>query len=80
MAIAGSVGLEPRAHQAAPGAINAGMFNLMRQISLLYGPKGVTVHTLSPGPADTPRRRRIAGKVAEERGKPFEESLADLSR
>ncbi len=73
MALAGSVGLEPRAHQAAPGAINAGMFNLMRQISLLYGPKGVTVHTLSPGPADTPRRRRIAGKVAEERGKPFEE-------
>lgn len=45
----------------------------MRQISLLYGPKGVTVHTLSPGPADTPRLRRIVTTVAEERGEPFAE-------
>ncbi len=51
---AGSLGLEPRAHEAGPGAVNAGVFNLMRQISLLYGPRGVTTHTLSPGPADTP--------------------------
>ena len=70
--MAGSVGLEPSAHAAGPGSINAGVFNLMRQISLLYGPKGVTVHTLSPGPADTPRLRRIVTKVAEERGEPFE--------
>jgi len=71
--IAGSLGLEPRAHEAGPGAINAGVFNLMRQISLLYGPKGVTVHTLSPGPADTPRLRRIVTAVAEERGQPFDD-------
>jgi len=71
--MAGSVGLEPSAHAAGPGSINAGVFNLMRQISLLCGPRGVTVHTLSPGPADTPRLRRIAATVAEERGKPFEE-------
>src|SRR2546429_8933058 len=44
------------------------MFNLMRQISLLYGPRGVTTHTLSPGPADTPRLRRIVAAVAAERG------------
>ena len=74
---AGSLGLEPRAHEAGPGAVNAGVFNLMRQISLLYGPRGVTTHTLSPGPADTPgcagswrrsppsgaRPRRISGGV-----------------
>ena len=56
------------AHEAGPGAVNAGVFNLMRQISLLYGPRGVTTHTLSPGPADTPRLRRIVAAVAAERG------------
>ena len=61
---AGSLGLEPRAHEAGPGAVNAGVFNLMRQISLLYGPRGVTTHTLSPGPADTPRLRRIVAAVS----------------
>jgi NAD(P)-dependent dehydrogenase (short-subunit alcohol dehydrogenase family) len=68
VAFAGSLGLEPRAHEAGPGAVNAAVFNLMRQISLLYGPRGVTTHTLSPGPADTPRLRRIAAAVAAERG------------
>jgi NAD(P)-dependent dehydrogenase (short-subunit alcohol dehydrogenase family) len=65
---AGSLGLEPGAHEAGPGAVNAAVFNLMRQISLLYGPRGVTTHTLSPGPADTPRLRRIVATVAAERG------------
>ena len=64
----GSLGLEPRAHEAGPGAVNAAVFNLMRQISLLYGPRGVTTHTLSPAPADTPRLRRIVAAVAAERG------------
>jgi NAD(P)-dependent dehydrogenase (short-subunit alcohol dehydrogenase family) len=70
---AGSLGLEPRAHEAGPGAVNAAVFNLMRQISLLYGPRGVTTHTLSPGPADTPRLRRIVAAVAAERGATEEE-------
>jgi NAD(P)-dependent dehydrogenase (short-subunit alcohol dehydrogenase family) len=65
---AGTLGIEPRAGEAGPGAINAAVFNAMRQISLLYGPKGVTVHTIAPGPADTPRLRRILANVAEERG------------
>lgn len=73
VAIAGSLGIEPRAHEAGPGAINAGVFNLMRQISLLYGPRGVTTHTISPGPADTPRLRRIVTAVSQERGVPFDE-------
>jgi NAD(P)-dependent dehydrogenase (short-subunit alcohol dehydrogenase family) len=71
VAIAGSLGLEPTASEAGPGAINAGLFNIMRQFSLLYGPRGITTHTLSPGPADTPRLRRIVTAVAEERGVSF---------
>jgi NAD(P)-dependent dehydrogenase (short-subunit alcohol dehydrogenase family) len=77
VAFAGTFGLEPSAHEAGPGAINAGLFNLMKQISLLYGPKGVTVHTVAPGPADTPRLRRIVEAVATERGEPFESVWAE---
>ncbi len=69
---AGSLGIEPRPHEAGPGAINAAVFNLMRQISALYGPRGVTTHTVAPGPTDTPRLRRIVQTVAEERGETFE--------
>jgi NAD(P)-dependent dehydrogenase (short-subunit alcohol dehydrogenase family) len=73
---AGSLGLEPRAGEAGPGVINAGVFNLMRQLSLVYGPRGVTTHTISPGPADTPRLRRIVEAVATERGQSFDEVFA----
>jgi NAD(P)-dependent dehydrogenase (short-subunit alcohol dehydrogenase family) len=76
---AGSLGLEPRATEAGPGAINAGVLNLMRQLSMIYGPRGVTTHTISPGPADTPRLRRIAQTVAQERGEPFDDVWASYS-
>ncbi len=77
VAVAGTLGIEPRAHEAGPGAVNAAVLNLMRQVSLLYGPRGVTVHTLAPGPADTPRLHRIVTAVAAERGAPFEEVWAE---
>jgi NAD(P)-dependent dehydrogenase (short-subunit alcohol dehydrogenase family) len=51
----------------------------MRQISLLYGPRGVTTHTLSPGPADTPRLHRIAAAVAAERGVAEEQVWAEYA-
>lgn len=76
---AGSLGLEPRATEAGPGAINAGVLNLMRQLSMIYGPRGVTTHTISPGPADTPRLRRIAQTVADERGEAFDDVWASYS-
>lgn len=79
VAFAGSLGLEPKAHEAGPGAINAGVFNLMKQIALLYGPKGVTVHTVAPGPTDTPRLRGIAQAVATERGTSFDEVWAEYA-
>jgi NAD(P)-dependent dehydrogenase (short-subunit alcohol dehydrogenase family) len=70
---AGSLGLEPRATEAGPGTVNAALFNAMRQLSLLWGPRGVTTHTISPGPADTPRLRRIVEAVAAEHGRPADE-------
>lgn len=69
VAFAGSLGLEPKPSEAGPGAVNAGLFNLMRQLSAVYGPRGVTTHTISPGPADTPRLRRIVDIAAAEQGR-----------
>jgi NAD(P)-dependent dehydrogenase (short-subunit alcohol dehydrogenase family) len=57
----------------APGGTHtrgstADVLDLMRQLGVLYGPRGITTHTLCPGPADTPRLRSIAAAVAAQRG------------
>ncbi len=70
---AGVFGLEPMSQETGPGTINAAVFSLMRQISGLYGPRGVTTHTISPGPADSPRLRRIVERVSGEQSRPFDE-------
>lgn len=64
VAIAGHYGLEPTAYAAAAGVANAALFNVMRQISLHLGARGVTAHTLAPGPADTERLHRVAADRA----------------
>ena len=66
--IAGSLGLEPGPLDAAPGTANAAVFNLMRQLGALYGPKGVTTHTIAPGPVDTPRLRAFVETESAETG------------
>lgn len=76
MAVAGSLGFEPGPHDAAPGTANAALVNLMRQISRLLGPRGVVVHTIAPGPLDTPRLHAIAEARAAEGGQPVAEVLA----
>lgn len=77
VAVAGTFGLEPGRDEAGPGAINAGLVNLMKQISQHHGPDGVTVHTVVPGPMDTPRLRHIAETIAAERGVRLEEVWAE---
>lgn len=79
VAVAGTLGLEPGRDEAGPGGINAGLINLMKQIANNHGADGLTVHTFVPGPMDTPRLRRIAATIAEERGMPFEEVWADYA-
>jgi NAD(P)-dependent dehydrogenase (short-subunit alcohol dehydrogenase family) len=67
--VAGSLGLEPGPLDAAPGTVNAAVLNLMRQLSALYGPKGITTHTIAPGPVDTPRLRKFVETEAAETGR-----------
>jgi NAD(P)-dependent dehydrogenase (short-subunit alcohol dehydrogenase family) len=76
---AGTLGIEPKPSSAGPGAINAGVLNLMRQLGDLYGPRGVTTHTLCPGPADTPRLHALVERGAAERGVSVEEQWASYA-
>jgi NAD(P)-dependent dehydrogenase (short-subunit alcohol dehydrogenase family) len=76
VAVAGTLGIEPGSSEAGPGAVNAGLLNVMKQISRNTNAQGFTVHSLVPGPMDTPRLRAIATTIAEEEGVPFDEVWA----
>jgi NAD(P)-dependent dehydrogenase (short-subunit alcohol dehydrogenase family) len=78
VAIAGHYGLEPTAYAAGAGVANAALVNLMRQLSLAYGGRGVTAHTIAPGPADTERLRRVAANRATLRGIDVEAVLDEM--
>lgn len=64
VAIGGHYGFEPTAYAAAAGVANAALVNVVRQLSLAYGARGVTAHLIAPGPADTERLRRVAADRA----------------
>lgn len=78
VAIGGHYGLEPTTYAAAAGIANAALVNLVRQLSLGYGPRGITAHLLAPGPADTERLHRVAGDRAMQRGVSVEEVLRQM--
>lgn len=78
VAIGGHYGLEPTAYAAAAGVANAAILNVVRQLSLAYGGRGITAHTVVPGPADTERLHRVAASRAEQRGCTTDEVLDEL--
>jgi len=78
VAIGGHYGFEPTAYAAAAGIANAALVNLMRQLSLAYGLRGVTAHLIAPGPADTARLHRVAADRAALLGIDVEEVLAQM--
>lgn len=64
VALGGYHGFEPDPTATGPGVTNAALANLIRQLSVRYGPRGVSVHLISPGPVDTPRIRKLADDAA----------------
>ncbi len=62
--IGGHYGFEPTAYASAAGVGNAALMNLVRQLSLAYGERGITAHLVAPGPADTERLHRVAADRA----------------
>lgn len=77
VAIGGHFGSEPSPQTCGAGVTNAALANLVRQLSDLLGPRGITVHMVAPGPLDTPRLHAIAATAAESRGVPVEDVLAE---
>lgn len=77
VALGGHFGSEPAPYACAAGVVNAALANLVRQLAVAYGPRGVTAHLVAPGPADTPRLRGLAAQAAERRGVTVEEVLAE---
>ena len=78
VAIGGHYGLEPTAYAAAAGVANAAILNVVRQLSMAYGPRGITAHTIVPGPADTDRLRRVAATRAEQRNCSTDDVLDEM--
>lgn len=78
IAIAGHYGLEPSPYAAAAGVANAALLSAVRQLSLAYGARGVTAHAIAPGPADTPRLRRVAADRAAQRGTDVDAVLGSM--
>ncbi|WP_398314509.1 SDR family NAD(P)-dependent oxidoreductase [Zoogloea sp.] len=78
VAIGGHYGFEPTAYAASAGVANAALVNVVRQLSLAYGPRGVTAHLIAPGPADTERLRRVAADRAAQRGITVDAVLAEM--
>lgn len=77
VALGGHFGSEPAPYACAAGVVNAGLANLVRQLSDHLGPRGVTAHLVAPGPADTPRLRGLAADAAATRGVTVNEVLAE---
>tara|TARA_R110001592_G_scaffold363372_1_gene686025 strand:- start:136305 stop:137075 length:771 start_codon:yes stop_codon:yes gene_type:complete len=75
IAIGGHYGFEPTAYAATAGVANAALANVVRQYSWAYGDQGVTAHLIAPGPADTPRLRRVAESRAQSEGSSVDQVL-----
>lgn len=66
--LGGHYGYEPSPAAPLAGMVNAALNNLVRSLSDRWGPQGVTVHVVAPGPVDSPRMTAIAERIAERRG------------
>jgi NAD(P)-dependent dehydrogenase (short-subunit alcohol dehydrogenase family) len=77
VALGGHFGSEPQPYACLAGVTNAALANLVRQLAIAYGPRGVTAHLVAPGPADTPRLRRLSEQAAARRGVPVDEVIAE---
>ncbi|MFG1478331.1 SDR family oxidoreductase [Xanthobacter sp. V4C-4] len=55
VALSGRGGLEPSPQHLPGSSVNAGLILLVRGLASIYGPKGVRINAVSPGPIQSPR-------------------------
>lgn len=68
IAIGGNLGFDPSPAAATAGLGNAAQAAVIRQLNRALAPRGVTCHTVAPGPVDSPRFDALADAEAERRG------------
>lgn len=66
--VVGNDGIKPPFWEIAPGAANAADINLATCLADQYGPKGIRVNTVNPGPVDTDRWAWIEQTLADSKG------------
>jgi NAD(P)-dependent dehydrogenase (short-subunit alcohol dehydrogenase family) len=66
--LGGHYGYEPSPAAPLAGMANAALGNFVRALADRWGPQGVTVHLVAPGPVDSPRMQGIAERTAARRG------------
>ena len=66
--LGGHYGYEPSAAAPLAGMTNAALANFVRSLADHWGPQGVTVHLVAPGPVDSPRMTAIAERTAARQG------------
>ncbi len=67
IAIGGNLGFDPSPAAATPGLGNAAQAAVIRQLNRALAPRGVTCHTVAPGPVDTPRFDALVDAEAQRR-------------
>jgi len=66
--VVGNDGLKPSHWELTPGAANAADQNFASAIAEQYGPHGIRVNTVNPGPVDTGRWDLLEKQMAKDRG------------
>ena len=66
--LGGHYGYEPSPAAPLAGMANAALGNFVRSLADRWGPDGVTVHLVAPGPVESPRMHAIAERTAARRG------------
>lgn len=66
--VVGNDGIKPPFWEVAPGVANAADLNLASCLADQYGPKGIRINTVNPGPVNTDRWEWIEKTLAESKG------------
>jgi NAD(P)-dependent dehydrogenase (short-subunit alcohol dehydrogenase family) len=66
--LGGHYGFEPSPAVPLAGMANAALMSLVRSLADRWGPAGVTVHLVAPGPVESPRMQAIAERTAAQEG------------
>lgn len=78
IAVGGNLGFDPMPAAATPGLGNAAQAAAVRQLNRALAPRGVTCHTLAPGPVESPRFNDLVAAEATRRGVDAAEARASL--